>query len=276
MEQGIGIGKASIRDRIFEKFQAIAYGIVIVTYILCFCEYIYLRLTSLLLPDHFKIHQKICHRSDELIGKTAWNYSIAILIFAALATFKLLCFFLLTVSDEYLQKENLSLSNLDLHHIVPITAEEAHLQQLKIYVKKVANETMVPAFGIYTLCSVVIFLLSYYVLGINDSLDFGTSKVLIFVFDGIMVIYLISFPVITIIYHPDFHCWGNDNNTRKFITERLSVGHRNGEHAGMRRLEKSNSDDSISKLSEFSPKIDQPISFGNRLTIYPLSISTEV
>uniref|UniRef100_A0A0K0EDF8 Uncharacterized protein n=1 Tax=Strongyloides stercoralis TaxID=6248 RepID=A0A0K0EDF8_STRER len=162
-------GEPSLQAKIFDKYQLLAYTIVICTYITCFCEYLYLRLTSLLIPEHFIWHQKVCHKNEAVIGKNAWHYSIAILLFIVVAIFKILCFFLLTLSDPFFKKE--PIINLRQR----LTSKQQEFLNLKLWVLKITNDTMYPTFGIYIICSIIIFLINYYLLGINDSLDANFS-----------------------------------------------------------------------------------------------------
>uniref|UniRef100_A0A0K0FW04 G_PROTEIN_RECEP_F1_2 domain-containing protein n=1 Tax=Strongyloides venezuelensis TaxID=75913 RepID=A0A0K0FW04_STRVS len=236
-------GVPSLQDKIFDKYQLLAYIIVLSTYLICFCEYLYLRLTSLLIPEHFKWHQKVCHKNEAVIGKNAWHYSIAILIFIVVAIFKVLCFFLLTLSDPFFKKEPI----INLRQ--KLTPKQKEFLNLKLLVLKLANDTMYPTFGIYIICSVIILLISYYLLVINDSLDLNVSRVLTFVFDGLMIIYLLSFPIITIIYHPDFYCWSKENQTRNTNDNKSSILLSHVQINNSTRLRRNKSQESISQLN---------------------------
>uniref|UniRef100_A0A0N4Z1S9 G_PROTEIN_RECEP_F1_2 domain-containing protein n=1 Tax=Parastrongyloides trichosuri TaxID=131310 RepID=A0A0N4Z1S9_PARTI len=269
-------GEPSIQDKIFNKYQLFAYIIVVCTYLTCFCEYLYLRLTSILLPEHFKWHQKICHKNELIIGKNAWHYSIAILIFIVVGIFKVLCFFLLTLSDPFFKKEPV----INLRQ--QLSPKQQEFLNLKERFLKLANDTMYPTFGIYIICSIIIFLISYYLIGINDSLDINVSKVLTFVFDGLMIIYLLSFPIITIIYHPDFYCWNKDKEHQNVNERRNPILLSHVQINNSTRLRKNRSQESISKFNVPSNAVTVPTRRCSTSDIEPKkrynprSISTDV
>ena len=46
----------------------------------------------------------------------------------------------------------------------------------------------------------------FYMFGLREEIPDTPSKVFIYCFDAVMILYFIAFPLITFMYHPDIQC----------------------------------------------------------------------
>ncbi|PAV85100.1 hypothetical protein WR25_04518 [Diploscapter pachys] len=94
--------QATIVDRIDftlnKHYYTIAYALVLSAYLIGFIEYLYFRLVSLI--DPLPIDPN--HKNDpNRQGKEGFHYGVSLAAFIAIGMFQLLCFFGLTISDNW-------------------------------------------------------------------------------------------------------------------------------------------------------------------------------
>ncbi|KHJ85595.1 hypothetical protein OESDEN_14674 [Oesophagostomum dentatum] len=65
---------------------------------------------------------------------------------------------------------------------------------------------MYRTFLCYGICSFINCGIIFYMVAIQDALD-ETGTILLYVFDGVVILYFIAFPLTTVIYHPHVHCF---------------------------------------------------------------------
>lgn len=53
------------------------------------------------------------------------------------------------------------------------------------------------------MCSVVIICAIFYIFGLHDFINHLSSQIIIYCFDGCVIMYFIAFPLICILFHPD-------------------------------------------------------------------------
>lgn len=56
------------------------------------------------------------------------------------------------------------------------------------------------------MCSIVIICAIFYIVGLRDPVEHIGSQVIIYFFDGCVIMYFIAFPLICILFHPDIQC----------------------------------------------------------------------
>ncbi|KAJ1347531.1 hypothetical protein KIN20_002608 [Parelaphostrongylus tenuis] len=187
-----------IEDTLHTHYYAIAYTLVIVAYLVGFAEYVYFRLVSILIPERITYHP-ICHEKEgRRVGKDGFHYGVSIGAFIAIALFQLICFFALTISENWTicrQEYN------PLNQIVKMQHD------LASHIRKTVSQTMYRTFLCYGICSFINCGIIFYMVAIQDSLGDTVSTVLMYVFDAVVILYFIAFPLTTVIYHPHLHCF---------------------------------------------------------------------
>ncbi|ETN72758.1 hypothetical protein NECAME_13749, partial [Necator americanus] len=68
------------------------------------------------------------------------------------------------------------------------------------------KETIMMISVCYGICSFINCGIIFYMVAIQDALD-ESGTVLLYVFDGVVILYFIAFPLTTVIYHPHVHCF---------------------------------------------------------------------
>ncbi|KAK0394563.1 hypothetical protein QR680_000805 [Steinernema hermaphroditum] len=193
----------SVYKWICSNYSTAAYSIVILAYLIGFTEYIYLRLTAYFIPE-VTVYRRFCEkRSDEKIGKTGVHYITVLVSFIVIALLQLFAFFLLTISSK-----------------LPMEVPEVNEQQRQerpytrqtrdaLFVRSVRenmSKAVYPTFLVYIMCSIIVCATVFYMIGVNDSLDKGLSFVVLIIFDVVVILYFISFPLIAFFFHADIRC----------------------------------------------------------------------
>ncbi|CCD66034.1 uncharacterized protein CELE_C32D5.7 [Caenorhabditis elegans] len=186
-----------IENALHRNYYTIAYSIVIIAYFAGFAEYLYFRLTSLIVPEHLVFHPPCEGKATRKIGKDGFHYGISICAFIGVATFQLMCFFGLTISEKWTQsKENPRESR-----------RAAQREEFALFVRTMISSTMYRVFLCYGICSLINCAIIFYMVGIQDSLGDVVSTIFLYVFDAVVILYFIAFPLTTVIYHPYVHCF---------------------------------------------------------------------
>uniref|UniRef100_A0A1I7ZLZ3 G_PROTEIN_RECEP_F1_2 domain-containing protein n=1 Tax=Steinernema glaseri TaxID=37863 RepID=A0A1I7ZLZ3_9BILA len=181
-----------------------AYFIVICAYFIGFAEYLYLRLTAYFIPE-ITVYRRICEkRSEEIIGKTGVHYITILFSFIVLAALQLFAFFLLTISSKL--PSNVPEVNEQQRQERPYTRETRDALFVQ-NVREKLHKTMYPTLLVYVMCSIIVCLTLFYMVGVTDSLDKGLSFVALLIFDVFAILYFIAFPLIAFFFHPDIKCW---------------------------------------------------------------------
>ena len=108
------------------------------------------------------------------------------------------CFFLLTISDQWLTIRR-TFKNV-------VSLEEKLRNELVISIKRVMFTTVIPSFLTYSMASAVVISSIFYMIGMRDRIETTWSQVIIHFFDAFVIVYFLSFPIISIIYHPQIQC----------------------------------------------------------------------
>ncbi|GMS84679.1 hypothetical protein PENTCL1PPCAC_6854 [Pristionchus entomophagus] len=148
-------------------------------------EYLYLRLSVAVSSSNGAVRMS----SDEK-GKDSFHYIVVVMVFFAIGLFQLICFFGLTLSERFLSL----MKKRELVHQPPCN------------ISVIINTTIQKTFVCYGMCSLIVCMLIFYMLGIPDSLDLTASTICTYLFDGLILLYFLCFPLITIIYHPHINC----------------------------------------------------------------------
>uniref|UniRef100_A0A0N5AI64 G protein-coupled receptor n=1 Tax=Syphacia muris TaxID=451379 RepID=A0A0N5AI64_9BILA len=154
-------------------------------YAFSFGEYLFLRLTYFLNPENVIQHSSCTNDSNGyqmIVGKGAINYTVVIVAFISVATFQIMCFFGLTVSEKWI-KYRLSTDN------DPMTKLRAILSQ---QIRSTIENTLYPTFVCYTLASASVWLIIFYMFGIRDSVNKLASRILLYIFDAIILVYFFN------------------------------------------------------------------------------------
>ncbi|CAJ0963591.1 unnamed protein product, partial [Mesorhabditis belari] len=194
-------GEGSVIERIDTSLNAhyytIAYCVVITAYVLGFAEYVYLRLVSILIPEKMKFYKTCQERANETVGKDGFHYGVSLGAFIVIALFQLICFFGLTISEKWTRTS----------HFGPASASSLRREQLASQIRCVISKIMYRTFLCYGLCSGIICMIIFNVVGIQDSIGDTISQICIYTFDALIIIYFLAFPLCTIIYHPHVYCF---------------------------------------------------------------------
>ncbi|CAJ0561238.1 unnamed protein product, partial [Mesorhabditis spiculigera] len=163
-------GEGSVVERIDNTLNAhyytIAYCVVITAYVLGFAEYVYLRLVSILIPEKMKFYKTCQERADERVGKDGWHYGVSVGAFVVIALFQLICFFGLTISEKWTK----------ISHFGPSSAASLRRERVASQIRTVIHKIMYRTFLCYGLCSGIICMLIFYMVGIQDSIgDTGVA-----------------------------------------------------------------------------------------------------
>ncbi|EGT48225.1 hypothetical protein CAEBREN_08909 [Caenorhabditis brenneri] len=186
-----------IENALHRNYYTIAYSIVIVAYLAGFTEYLYFRLTSLIVPEHLVFHPPCEGKATRKIGKDGFHYGVSICAFIGVAIFQLMCFFGLTISEKWTQsKENPRESR-----------QAAQREEFALFVRTMISSTMYRVFLCYGICSLINCAIIFYMVGIQDSLGDVVSTIFLYVFDAVVILYFIAFPLTTVIYHPYVNCF---------------------------------------------------------------------
>ncbi|KAK6041874.1 hypothetical protein COOONC_20623 [Cooperia oncophora] len=78
---------------------------------------------------------------------------------------------------------------------------------LAAHIRKTVSQSMYRTFLCYGICSFINCGIIFYMVAIQDSLGDTVNTVLMYVFDGVVILYFIAFPLTTVIYHPHVHCF---------------------------------------------------------------------
>ncbi|EYC15569.1 hypothetical protein Y032_0036g3217 [Ancylostoma ceylanicum] len=186
-----------IEQTLHTHYYTIAYTLVIVAYLVGFAEYLYFRLVSILIPERTFYHPSCQEKQDRRVGKDGFHYGVSIGAFIAIALFQLICFFALTISENWTvckQEYN------PLNQIVKMQHD------LAAHIRKTISQSMYRTFLCYGICSFINCGIIFYMVAIQDALD-ESGTILLYVFDGVVILYFIAFPLTTVIYHPHVHCF---------------------------------------------------------------------
>ncbi|KJH49729.1 hypothetical protein DICVIV_04150 [Dictyocaulus viviparus] len=186
----------SVVERIDETFHThyytIAYTLVIVAYLVGFVEYLYFRLVSIVIPERVAFHPSCQKKEDRRIGKDGFHYGVSIGAFIAIAFFQLII-----VKMQY---------------------------DLADHIRKTISRSMYRTFLCYGICSFINCGIIFYMVAIQDSLGDTVSTVLMYTFDGVVILYFIAFPLTTVIYHPHVHCFQNYSRRTAPLPASLLLG----------------------------------------------------
>ncbi|CAB3411269.1 unnamed protein product [Caenorhabditis bovis] len=182
---------------IHRHYYTIAYTIVIIAYLAGFTEYLYFRLTSILVPEHLVFHPPCEGKANRKIGKDGFHYGVSICAFIGIAIFQLMCFFGLTISEKWTKtSEN------------PRDSQQAARRvEFAQFIRNLIATTMYRVFICYAVCALINCAIIFYMVGIQDSLGDIVSTILLYIFDVIVILYFIAFPLTTAIYHPYIECF---------------------------------------------------------------------
>ncbi|KAL3096976.1 hypothetical protein niasHS_002692 [Heterodera schachtii] len=198
-EGGEGIAVA-IQQKVFENYHLVAYSLVIVTYLLAFCEYLYLRLLSLIFPEPL-VYRRNCEKHHfEILIRNEIHFASGCAVFLVMSVYQLFCFFLLTVSSRFMEIKR------TFSHVVSIEQRLRH--EMIFAVQRTMFATLYPTFAIYLMCSAVILCSIFYMVGLRDPIVHVGSRVIIYLFDLFVLLYLLAFPVLCVLFHPDINCRG--------------------------------------------------------------------
>ncbi|VDP18193.1 unnamed protein product [Heligmosomoides polygyrus] len=192
------MSERSVAERIEQTlnthYYTIAYTLVIVAYLVGFAEYLYFRLVSILIPERIAYHPSCEEKQDRRVGKDGFHYGVSIGAFIAIAFFQLI----VTISEKG-----------------PFLSKNQRLKKLASYSEcltcsaslRTVSQSMYRTFLCYGICSFINCGIIFYMVAIQDSLGDTVSTVLMYVFDGVVILYFIAFPLTTVIYHPHVHCF---------------------------------------------------------------------
>uniref|UniRef100_A0A915CLT2 Uncharacterized protein n=1 Tax=Ditylenchus dipsaci TaxID=166011 RepID=A0A915CLT2_9BILA len=167
---------AALQQACFENYHTFAYTIIIGSYFIAFCLYLYLRLISWIFPQKI-IYKRHCQKHEnETIVRMELHYASATATFLVMATFQLVCFFFLTISSKWLEVRR-TFTNF-------VSMEERLRNELVFAIKRVMFVTVLPSFVVYLLSSIVVTLAIFYMVGMRDSVNHVGSQVIIYFFDG--------------------------------------------------------------------------------------------
>ena len=107
-------------------------------YFLAFGEYLFLRLTSILLPDNIVYTRTCSKHQGEVIVRGFWHYLSTLICFTSVGVIQLICFFLLTISRRFMHFRR-KYKNF-------ISMEEKLQCELVVHIKTVMYRTAIPAF----------------------------------------------------------------------------------------------------------------------------------
>uniref|UniRef100_A0A183CJG1 Transmembrane protein n=1 Tax=Globodera pallida TaxID=36090 RepID=A0A183CJG1_GLOPA len=187
-----------IQQKVFENYHLVAYTLVIVTYLFAFCEYLYLRLLSLIFPDPL-VYRRNCEKYHyEVVYRNELHFASGCAVFLVTSVYQLVCFFLLTVSSRFMEVKR------TYSHVISIEQRLRH--ELVFAVQRTMFATLYPTFAIYLMCSAVILCSIFYMVGLRDQIVHVGSLVLIYLFDLFVVLYFLAFPVLGVLFHPDIDC----------------------------------------------------------------------
>uniref|UniRef100_A0A158PA36 Integral membrane protein n=1 Tax=Angiostrongylus cantonensis TaxID=6313 RepID=A0A158PA36_ANGCA len=168
-----------IENTLHTHYYTIAYTLVIVAYLAGFAEYVYFRLVSVLIPERITYHP-ICHEKEgRRVGKDGFHYGVSIGAFIAIALFHVL-------------------RHMFIHQLWDHLLYGGYTGQFANVRSIIARFIALSLSGF---CS----------FGFQDSLGDTVSTVLMYVFDGVVILYFIAFPLTTVIYHP--HLINKTNRT---------------------------------------------------------------
>uniref|UniRef100_A0A7I4Y531 Uncharacterized protein n=1 Tax=Haemonchus contortus TaxID=6289 RepID=A0A7I4Y531_HAECO len=187
-----------IEQTLHTHYYTIAYTLVIVAYLIGFGEYLYFRLVSILIPERTFYHPSCQEKQDRRVGKDGFHYGVSIGAFIAIALFQLFCFFALTIS------ENWTVCKTEYNPLNQIVKMQ---HDLAAHIRKTVSQSMYRTFLCYGICSFINCGIIFYMVAIQDSLGDTVSNVLMYVFDGVVILYFLAFPLTTVIYHPHVHCF---------------------------------------------------------------------
>ncbi|UMM18511.1 hypothetical protein L5515_014544 [Caenorhabditis briggsae] len=228
-----------IENALHRNYYTIAYSIVIVAYLAGFTEYLYFRLTSLIVPEHLVFHPPCEGKATRKIGKDGFHYGVSICAFIGIAIFQLMCFFGLTISEKWTQsKENPRESR-----------QAAQREEFAFFVRTMISSTMYRVFLCYGICSLINCAIIFYMVGIQDSLGDVVSTIFLYVFDAVVILYFIAFPLTTVIYHPYVNCF----NQRRGTPARFTIPDTGS------RTQTSTLESNISGLEEAMAKPEPPV-----------------
>ncbi|WKX94876.1 hypothetical protein Q1695_011833 [Nippostrongylus brasiliensis] len=190
-----------IEHTLHTHYYTIAYTLVIVAYLVGFAEYLYFRLVSILIPERVTHHPTCQEKQDRRVGKDGFHYGVSIGAFIAIAFFQLICFFALTIS------ENWTVCKTEYNPLNQIVKMQ---HDLAAHIRRTISQSMYRTFLCYGICSFINCGIIFYMVAIQDSLGDTVSTVLMYVFDGVVILYFIAFPLTTVIYHPHVHCFQSE------------------------------------------------------------------
>ncbi|KAH7718323.1 Protein C32D5.7 [Aphelenchoides avenae] len=182
----------------FENYVTLAYVLIVGTYIVAFGLYLYLRIVSIVFPETITYKRSCEKLANETIVRTEFHYASTTVIFLVIGLFQLACFFMLTISRQWLEVRR-TYSNF-------LSLEEKLRNELVFAIKRVMYITVFPAFLVYGMCSILILSSIFYMIGMRDPVRHVGSRVIIHLFDACVLLYFVAFPLVSLIYHPDIHC----------------------------------------------------------------------
>ncbi|KAF7636633.1 hypothetical protein Mgra_00004029 [Meloidogyne graminicola] len=188
-----------LQHKLFEHYHTVAYTLVILTCFLAFCEYLYLRLASFIFPEPIIYRRKCEKHYNEVVYRNELHFASGLAIFLVMGIFQILCFFLLTISKKLLDVKRTTFSQV-------LSMEERLHNELVFAVRRTMFETLFPTFGIYLLCSSVIYCVIFYMVGLRDQIVHFGSSIIIYVFDACIILYFLAFPILCVIFHPEINC----------------------------------------------------------------------
>lgn len=239
------MSERSVAERIEQTlnthYYTIAYTLVIVAYLVGFAEYLYFRLVSILIPERIAYHPSCEEKQDRRVGKDGFHYGVSIGAFIAIAFFQLICFFALTIS------ENWTVCKAEYNPLNQIVKMQ---HDLAAHIRRTVSQSMYRTFLCYGICSFINCGIIFYMVAIQDSLGDTVSTVLMYVFDGVVILYFIAFPLTTVIYHPHVHCF----QSRPIRAARLPASLLNGIRSQTSTLESNLSQDLAAAPSQAPPQ----------------------
>jgi len=187
-----------IQRGLFDHYHTVAYVLIIGTYLIAFAEYSYLRLSGIFLSQKI-IYRRSCDKHlNETIVRNELHYASATVIFIVIACFQIACFFLLTISGQWLTVRR-TFKNV-------VSLEEKLRNELVLSIKRVMFTTVIPSFLVYSMASAIVISSIFYMIGMNDEIETTWARVIIHFFDALVILYFLAFPIVCLIYHPQIKC----------------------------------------------------------------------
>ncbi|KAI6238018.1 hypothetical protein M3Y99_00728700 [Aphelenchoides fujianensis] len=187
-----------LQRALFSHYHTSAYALIIGTYFIAFATYLYLRLVSLVFPEKIVYYSTCEKHANQTIMRNELHYASTTFVFLVMGCFQVVCFFLLTISPRWLTVKRTMRSFESL--------EQKLRNELVFSIKRVMYTTILPTFIVYSLCSTVVICAIFYMVGMRDPVQSKWAQAIIYLFDAFILVYFLSFPLVSVVYHPRIRC----------------------------------------------------------------------